>query len=277
MPTNWPHTQVLSASELLNALRDLQHKGWAFRGQPKVYPALLPSIERGGRLAMSRAEKLELERQSITVFRKSAKYFAHPGEQLAMTDDIIALKVLQHYGTPTRLLDWTKSPEVAAYFAAESHPGERAEIWAFNEPLYEREGLKQWDKWPETTEIGPAGNREFNPHLTAFRAAEPPDWFICVFYLNPGFPRQIEQAALSSMTARFAQDHAEHIERLLPRPAERHRFEFSPELKPQLLRVLQESAGVWRGKLVPDSAGAAETAGQVFRASSPAQSSPHPH
>src|SRR5206468_1825289 len=166
------------------------------RGQPTPVGTLAPSIDRPPRVGLLRADKLDLERRSIDAFRSSATVFAHPGERLAMTDDPIALTVLQHYGVPTRVLDWSQAPQIAAYFAARAHHDRDGEIWAFDEQLYEREdrGPAQWRRWPETT-VGRTGHpADFQPHVTAFQEAEPPPWIICIFYSQyRGFPRQKAQ------------------------------------------------------------------------------------
>lgn len=267
MPTSWPTTEVETLEQLMETLLGLHGRRWVFRGQARTHGTLIPSIDRKPLDQLSRAKKLALERQALDTFRATARVFASDGEKHSLTDPIVALMVLRHHEVPTRLLDWSGSPYVACYFAANAHQDENAEIWAFDEPRYELEGAKQWQACPETTLDGSGNPALFAAALTAFRLEEPCDWFICAFY-SEGFPRQLAQNGLYSMTARFGQDHAVHIARLLDED-HRHRFVIPARLKPELLVQLRERHGLWRGSLYPDSAGAAETAGLIFKPARP--------
>ena len=83
---------------------------WLFRGQADARWTLSPSVHRG--------YTPQQERYLTNEFRVRARsrYFSCP-----MSDDYPGwLALMQHYGLPTRLLDWTYSPLVAAFFAL--HP-----------------------------------------------------------------------------------------------------------------------------------------------------------
>lgn len=255
-------TRLVDEVEALRVLADLRGRCWLSRGQSEPHGNLLPKIDRDGRAALSRAEKLMLERSSIDLFRSTARFFVDPGEQGAQDDDVVALMVLRHYGVPSRLLDWSRSPWVAAYFATQDHDTDDAEIWAFDYPFYGRKGKEQWKRWPETTTDGSGDDTKFEAGLTAFLLNETPDWFICGSY-KPGFPRQNAQQSVYTMTAQFGRDHAAAIADLLVDPDRYHLYLISKNLKPGLRRVLRERHGVWRGSLYPDSAGAAETAAKA--------------
>jgi len=261
MSNEWETTKLTTEAQAIDTLIRLQGKRWLCRGQSRRYNELVPSIDRT-RQNLTRSQKLALERRSINCFRSTVHFFTDTGEQGALTDDVVALMVLRHYGVPTRLLDWSLSPWIAAFFAVSGHDEEEGEIWAFDEPLYERKGVKQWMKWPQTTIDCSGDASKFSAPLTAFTFEEPPDWFICRFY-SLGFHRQNAQQGAYSMTAQFGRNHAESIAGLLENSSRFHLYEVAATLKPALRRILREFHGIWRGSLFPDSAGAAKTAKEI--------------
>lgn len=266
MTCTWNTTVLSSEAEAFQVLTDLQGKQWLCRGHSGRHGSLIPSIDRDEHLKnLSRPEKLALERQSIDIFRTTARFFAAQGEQDALRNDIATLMVLRHYGVPTRLLDWSMSPFVAAYFSVHHNDEEDGEIWSFDRLFYERVGGGQWKRWPQTTTDLSGNGDKVKGELTAFTVEEPPDWFVCGFYPT-GFPRQDAQFGAYTLTARFNRDHADAIANLLDDATRHHRYIVPNNLKPKLRTLLREKHGIWRGSLFPDSAGAAETARSAFEA-----------
>jgi hypothetical protein len=212
---------------------------------------------------LSRAEKLTCERQSIDLFRRTAQSFADAAEKAAAQSDVGALLVLRHYYVPTRVLDWTLSPWIAGFFAAEANSAADGEVWTFDHDSYAKRGRLQWAKFPETTKFRSGDPDDWDESMpSAFSLSEPSDWFVCLFY-GPGFHRQAAQESFYSLTPRFKRDHAQKIAELLEDRKLFHRYVISTDIKSELLSALRENHGIWRGALFPDSAGAAETAKRI--------------
>lgn len=264
VPLGWCWTELTSTDDALRALADLQGRAWLCRGQSKRHGSLVPSIDRDHLQGLNRIKKLMLERQSIDLFRSTVRFSSDPGEQSAISSDIGALMVLRHHHVPTRLLDWSLSPYVAAYFSVCDHDDEDGETWSFDERLHEIKGREQWTTFPETTIDGSGHPSKFDSNLTAtFSITEPSDWFVCHFYPG-GFPRQKAQNGAYSFTPRFDRDHAGAIANIFKDATHCHLYSVSAGLKRDLRTELREKHGIWRGSLFPDVAGAAAVARTVF-------------
>jgi hypothetical protein len=186
----------------------------ACRGQANSAWPLQASLDRILDAKADYASRLAEERALIESFRVRAR--EHLGrvekQYVEGNERVGALAVLQHYGAPTRLLDWTYSPWVALYFAAIDHHDRPGAVWWFDQKSFEQEvghrwGKEHYDMEDSYRRPGPNGQIDLNP--TAFSTSGPP-WVTGLHYPVP-FHRIEVQQGFFTIAGRLGLEHEERI------------------------------------------------------------------
>jgi hypothetical protein len=117
-------------SELSDYAKPVQ--GWLYRGQRDAGWSLRTSLERCcDQRRITPARRLEIEKGLCRDFKRAyQQYGLHIPERNAALE---WLALMQHHGAPTRLLDFTYSIYVAAYFAIEYADSDCA-VWRIHGP-----------------------------------------------------------------------------------------------------------------------------------------------
>jgi hypothetical protein len=104
-------------------------ENWAFRGQAHSGWVLSNAIERTRFIKFYQG----IEAEFLAEFQRGARNYLSRDETPAHLIEWLAL--MQHHGAPTRLLDLTRSPFIAAYFAFEhcqEKQGHCVSVWGLN-------------------------------------------------------------------------------------------------------------------------------------------------
>jgi hypothetical protein len=134
---NTDSVKVSSLEQYLKIVEETKKK-WEdslwFRGQQRKHWKLLPSILRDGSFSrLGRRQGYDAEVDSEIREEFAIRAPALSGGETVPESDWNLYFLMQHYGVPTRLLDWTESPLIALYFAVRDNPGYYdSAVWILN-------------------------------------------------------------------------------------------------------------------------------------------------
>jgi hypothetical protein len=122
-----------------------------YRGVNKHFPHQVPGVYRDDFAA--RAEKLQnssdLEDKRLRLEREMLSQFRSAGASYLNRDNLVEIYVAaQHFGMPTRLLDWSTNPLAALFFACNGSTKEDGFVYAVDAKRIIPSGAKRSDKDP---------------------------------------------------------------------------------------------------------------------------------
>lgn len=244
----WPVETIRSLNDVRRILeprlRCFDKARCLFRGQADATWNLRPSIARlvhDGGWAVE--EAIEAEKLAIGLFVPGAE--RHLGELERRPEGLVEQwSVMQHYGVPTRVLDWSADPWVALYFAAETHAERDGALWlvhpdSVQQVMRRRHGSKRCPNPP-------------NPGYYSLPAA-PEQLFFGDVLLNS--PRKDAQRGMFSWCCRITSDHATVIASALHDSRARgnvlRKLIIPAAMKPEILEALA-GIGITRRDVWPD-------------------------
>jgi hypothetical protein len=90
---------------------------FVWRGQSNAAWALQPRLHRHVRQSTPKATFADVLRAEEQILKEAVEL--QPPELVGLTSRLVKLAILQHHGVPTRLIDVTRDPLVAMFFAAQ--------------------------------------------------------------------------------------------------------------------------------------------------------------
>ena len=247
MTTNLtPITDWHDLAKRLNTLQD--HGPFVCRGEPETYPSVVPKVDRPGSLkTLSIAERLRFELDTMSSFGRDALVHLPGAEAHFLQDAMTRLMIMQHYGAPTRLLDWTRSIWIGAFFAAAGSLGKDGRVLYFNyQSLEENVGKKFGTETPLA-----AGSQSRDPNLSTLfdepTAQRLHEWVVCLYSPTLSFPRLTVQQGLFTVASKPGLDHWKLATQLSEDCGE---IKIAADAKPGVLRGLARM-GITAAALFP--------------------------
>ena len=218
MSSHWPEEKVESIDDFQKkVVARAGHAELVFRGQANAEWDLQTSIDRPSRIDTTTAaaneyeDRLRDEGELIKAFTTKAWRLLGALEQHYSDQQgprVSRMAVMQHFGAPTRLLDWTHSPTVAAYFACIDEDTKDGAIWWFNREILEEVLSGRWLDFGFTR----AQNINFDERV--FSPTVPS--FVAPVYLPIPFSRASAQRGLFTLGSRLGCLHDDLLSGLLP-------------------------------------------------------------
>lgn len=129
MLTLWKEIIVTDWKQFNQHIERFHEKGWVYRGQNSEQWLLESSLYRECKAINSDIDNkscVKIEKKMKKEFKSSYKLYSTFQISEPKNDDymeewleerLATFSVMQHYGSPTRFLDWTHSPFIASFFA----------------------------------------------------------------------------------------------------------------------------------------------------------------
>ncbi len=214
----WKAETVRTLKEFLSWLCETaEHPERIYRGQSDAQWRLQANIDRNVAPDTDYARRLQEETELIDKFFDESYRFLGRLEQEHFrgnpADKVRKLTVMQHFGTPTRLLDWTLSAGAAAYFACIDECRRDGVVWWAShdaivdslDPHWEARGFKRYAHLNGGIDLN---DGVFSPHVTEF---------VCQWYLKIPFSRAQAQRGLFTIGSRYDMLHDEQLAKQIPK------------------------------------------------------------
>ncbi|NLH14997.1 MAG: FRG domain-containing protein [Phycisphaerae bacterium] len=211
------------------------------RGQGTDYikdgedPDIFSSLDRALEGISDNRRKKVVEREIAQQFLQYAPNYLPLNEHMQLFHGITLMILMRHYGAPTRLVDWTSSIWIGAYFAVCCNFDKDGIIWIFKGSALDHYA---GEKYGHETQNVPGLGEDGLPKLMSEDYAP---WVCRLMQFGPKIPRMIAQQGLFTVGGRLGVNHKVAIDEIVPDDVAapgKQIIRISASLKPEILKAL---------------------------------------